>query len=243
MKGFPQGIPEIAMPYLEAMQINPEDLMQQNPGAPEEAEDAAGQESAMEIGGPVMAQQPGAPLQYLQDGGPDYFAMGGLRKYQGNEGGSQVPAGLIPAAPPEMGGYKSNFPEGFYNYALTEREKLLKGNPEAWKSDPDMLLPDGSLNYCIDCVGNEEIYKNEQNVKDIARLIEEGYSTGTHRNQEVFNTALKKYGLETPQYSSKKAVSKKQFGGNIGYTEGDEVDMTEEEIADFIANGGELEYL
>jgi len=82
MKGFPQGIPEIAMPYLEAMEINPEDLMQQNPGAPQEGEDAAGQESAMEIGGPVMAQQPGAPLQYLQDGGPDYFAMGGLKRYQ-----------------------------------------------------------------------------------------------------------------------------------------------------------------
>lgn len=82
MKGFPQGIPEIAEPYLEAMQINPEDLMQQNPGAPENAEDAAGQESAMEIGGPVMAQQPGAPLQYLEEGGPDYFAMGGLKRYQ-----------------------------------------------------------------------------------------------------------------------------------------------------------------
>lgn len=76
MKGFPQGIPEIAMPYLEAMEINPEDLMQQNPGAPQEGEDAAGQESAMEIGGPVMAQQPGAPLQYLEDGGPDYFDEG-----------------------------------------------------------------------------------------------------------------------------------------------------------------------
>lgn len=39
----------------------------------------------------------------------------------------------------------------------------------------------------------------------------------------------------------------KQYGGDIyqdgGMVEGDEVDMTEEEIADFIANGGELEYL
>jgi hypothetical protein len=39
----------------------------------------------------------------------------------------------------------------------------------------------------------------------------------------------------------------KQYGGNIyqdgGMVEGDELDMTEEEIADFIANGGELEYL
>jgi hypothetical protein len=27
------------------------------------------------------------------------------------------------------------------------------------------------------------------------------------------------------------------------YVEGDEVDMTDEELADFIANGGEVEYL
>lgn len=39
----------------------------------------------------------------------------------------------------------------------------------------------------------------------------------------------------------------KQYGGDVyqdgGMVEGDEVDMTEEEIAEFIANGGELEYL
>jgi hypothetical protein len=39
----------------------------------------------------------------------------------------------------------------------------------------------------------------------------------------------------------------KQYGGNIyqegGMVEGDEVDMTEEELANFIANGGEVEYL
>jgi hypothetical protein len=37
-----------------------------------------------------------------------------------------------------------------------------------------------------------------------------------------------------------------QYGGYMqegGYTEGDEVDMTEEELAEFIANGGEVEYL
>ena len=39
----------------------------------------------------------------------------------------------------------------------------------------------------------------------------------------------------------------KQYGGNIyqdgGMVEGDELDMTEEEIEEFLANGGELEYL
>ena len=82
MKGFPQGIPEVARPYIESMQINPEEFMQQNPGSPSNSEDSESQEGAMEIGGPVMQQQPGAPLQYLEEGGPDYFAMGGLTKYQ-----------------------------------------------------------------------------------------------------------------------------------------------------------------
>jgi hypothetical protein len=135
------------------------------------------------------------------------------------------------------GGQKARF----YDTAVGEYNQWL-ATPAAWQEDPEMLAPDGkNLNLCLDCMDVD--WNSEQDIRDAHKLIEEGYSTGTHRNQEVFNTALKKYGLETPQYSSKKAVPKKQFGGNIGYTEGDEVDMTEEEIADFIANGGELEYL
>jgi hypothetical protein len=34
-----------------------------------------------------------------------------------------------------------------------------------------------------------------------------------------------------------------QYGGSSDYTEGAVVDMTEEELADFIANGGQVEYL
>lgn len=34
-----------------------------------------------------------------------------------------------------------------------------------------------------------------------------------------------------------------QYGGTSNYTEGDEVEMTEEELAQFLANGGEVEYL
>ncbi len=32
-KGFPQGIPKIAMPYLESLQINPDDMVDMNPGS------------------------------------------------------------------------------------------------------------------------------------------------------------------------------------------------------------------
>ena len=36
----------------------------------------------------------------------------------------------------------------------------------------------------------------------------------------------------------------KQYGGSMDdYYENEEVDMTEEELADFLANGGEVEYL
>jgi hypothetical protein len=34
-----------------------------------------------------------------------------------------------------------------------------------------------------------------------------------------------------------------QYGGNANYSEGDVMDMTEEELEEFLANGGEVEYL
>jgi hypothetical protein len=129
----------------------------------------------------------------------------------------------------------------FYDTAIGEYNQWLS-TPAAWQEDPEMLAPDGkNLNLCLDCM--DVNWDSEDDIKDAHKLIEEGYSTGTHRNQEVFNAALQKYGLSTPQYASKKVLSKNQFGGNAGYSEGDEVDMTEEELADFMANGGEVEYL
>lgn len=32
-KGFPQGIPQVAMPYIESLQINPDDMVDMNPGS------------------------------------------------------------------------------------------------------------------------------------------------------------------------------------------------------------------
>lgn len=55
-------------------------------------------------------------------------------------------------------------------------------------------------------------------------------------------------GLYRPDEMGQKWNSRsKQYGGNIyqdgGMVEGDELDMTEEEVEEFLANGGELEYL
>jgi hypothetical protein len=129
MKGFPQGIPEVARPYIESMQINPEEFMQQNPGSPSNSEDSESQEGAMEIGGPVMQQQPGSPLQYLEEGGPDYFAMGGLKRYQ--------TAGVVKEEPNRYkdildNDYRNN-PYDFRNieYAIRKKNKSIKYDDES----------------------------------------------------------------------------------------------------------------
>lgn len=60
MKGFPQGIPLVAMPYIESMQIDPAEFVQMNPG---QGDAGAQQEEA----GSTMAY--GGDVDYFDDGG------------------------------------------------------------------------------------------------------------------------------------------------------------------------------
>lgn len=53
MKGFPQGIPAIAMPYIQQMQINPEEFLQMTPGA---GEDQSATADNMAYGGMLTAK-------------------------------------------------------------------------------------------------------------------------------------------------------------------------------------------
>jgi hypothetical protein len=78
----------------------------------------------------------------------------------------------------------------------------------------------------------DEVYSASTN-KDRGDYVAYGQQTGMFRPDET--------GQQT---SGRFAYG--QYGGYMqegGYTEGDEVDMTEEELAEFIANGGEVEYL
>jgi len=62
MKGFPQGIPLVAMPYIESMQIDPAEFVQMNPGQG----DASSQ-----------GEEAGSTMAY--GGGVDYFDNGGYK--------------------------------------------------------------------------------------------------------------------------------------------------------------------
>ena len=62
MKGFPQGIPLVAMPYIESMQIDPAEFVQMNPGQ-----------------GDAGAQQEEAGSTMAYGGDVDYFDNGGYK--------------------------------------------------------------------------------------------------------------------------------------------------------------------
>ena len=53
------------------------------------------------------------------------------------------------------------------------------------------------------------------------------------------NTGLYRPNEQGAVHTSRSA----QYGGNANYSEGDVIDMTEEELEEFLANGGEVEYL
>ena len=96
-----------------------------------------------------------------------------------------------------------------YSSALNEYNYFLQ-HPDMWNEDPEMLNEDGSLNLCLDCINVD--YTNREHVEDAARLINEGYTTGTHRNEKVFRDALNQFGIAEPKYKSAQ-VEKKQYGG------------------------------
>ena len=81
-----------------------------------------------------------------------------------------------------------------------------------YNEDPEMLNEDGSLNLCLDCINVD--YTNPKHVADAARLINEGYTTGTHRNEKVFREALNQFGIPEPLYKST-PLEQKQYGGDM----------------------------
>lgn len=74
MKGFPQGIPAVAMPYIEEMEIDPAQFVQMNPGGAQD-EQAQTQQGEMDD---VGAEAQGRFGGFMQMGGDvDYFQPGG----------------------------------------------------------------------------------------------------------------------------------------------------------------------
>lgn len=105
--------------------------------------------------------------------------------------------------------------DGLYARALQQYNDLKSGPAEAWNGDPAMVNPQGGLNLCLDCTRVD--WENEADIRDVNRLIEEGYSMGTHENLDAYNNSLKKFNLTQPQYNSKSisqtATPQNRYGG------------------------------
>lgn len=74
MKGFPQGIPMVAMPYVESMEINPSDFIQMNPQGGENIQPNGN----MNYGGVISklkSLKTGGTIDYFQDGGTKIIAQ------------------------------------------------------------------------------------------------------------------------------------------------------------------------
>ena len=87
-----------------------------------------------------------------------------------------------------------------------------------------------------------EMYANNFNADSL-------YGASTNKNKGHYVAYGQQTGLFDPKNTGQETMGMfayGQSGGYMeeeGYAEGDEVDMTEEELAEFIANGGEVEYL
>lgn len=105
-----------------------------------------------------------------------------------------------------------------YDNAMIEYQWYME-NPESWKEDPEMHTPDGKFNLCLDCIKVD--WSNPEDIKDAYRLIEEGYSIGTHHNKDAFVNGYKALGLPDPVYNKFKlqsgdtSLQNKKAGGQM----------------------------
>ena len=142
MKGFPQGIPLVAMPYIESMEIDPAEFVQMNPGEG----DASGQQeeagSTMAYGG---AEAQGRFGGYMAMGGDvDYFAPGGEKKIPWHiidSTGTRIISKKLPGFAPEawvkaikpnvgLSMHDSEFIDDQKDVFLAYEEALSSGDPK-----------------------------------------------------------------------------------------------------------------
>jgi hypothetical protein len=129
-KGFPQGIPEVAQPYMEAMGLSEEDILPNDPNKQQQEE----MSEANSI--PQMPNDQEQPVQDQPDGSAPTQMPNGEPIAQPNMG--QMPEGMSPemmqqapmaAYGMEMGGYGMPFYNNPYEMAYGGMPKLVKGGP------------------------------------------------------------------------------------------------------------------
>lgn len=108
-------------------------------------------------------------------------------------------------------------PMSFYDYAKKEYTYFID-NPGMWNEDPDMMNPDGSFKFCLDCIIKD--YDNPDHLQGIIKLMQEGVTKGPHNTEwanelDDFNVGLKKYNitpLTLPENKYGGSLPKAQFG-------------------------------
>jgi hypothetical protein len=106
-----------------------------------------------------------------------------------------------------------------------------------------MKNEDGSFNLCVDCLNVD--YSNPEHVRDVARLINEGYSKGTHYNADAFNQGLTTYGIASPVFGSAKQQmpTNKKGGNTFSYRKGGVYYLNDDQVKNILKNGGSIEYI
>jgi hypothetical protein len=136
---------------------------------------------------------------------PSAYANGWAAKWYKSKGGTWSKAAEYGMEVGDYGGLEKYQEAGttkkrMYDNAM-EEYKFFMENPDMWKEDPEMHTPDGNFNLCLDCIKVD--WSNPDDIMDAHRLIEEGYSIGTHYNEEAFLNGLKALNLPPPVYNSK----------------------------------------
>lgn len=89
-------------------------------------------------------------------------------------------------------------------------------------------------------------WKNRNNDVDVYNntTADNLYASDPSRQRGHYSITGSDYGLfNSPDQGQTWGSMSAKYGGSSNYTEGDEVEMTEEELAEFLANGGQVEYL
>jgi hypothetical protein len=123
-----------------------------------------------------------------------------------------------------------------------QRKRNIDGTDVVNKVNAGIDMFTGFMGRLDAAKKEREMYKNNFTSDNL-------YGVSTNKDRGDYVAYGQQTGMFRPDQTGQETMGRfayGQIGGYMqdgGYTEGDEVDMTEEELADFIANGGEVEYL
>ena len=123
-----------------------------------------------------------------------------------------------------------------------QRKRNIDGTDVVNKVNAGIDMFTGFMGRLDAAKKEKEMYKNNFTSDNL-------YGVSTNKDRGDYVAYGQQTGMFRPDQTGQETAGRfayGQVGGYMqsgGYTEGDEVDMTEEELAEFIANGGEVEYL